>query len=73
MSNSHDELDSPMDDIKQSLKLLTKLALRSGERMDALEEAQTNSERKIAALADTHRGCVNAAVRSTKQNRGMGR
>ena len=52
MSDSHDELDSPMDDIKHSLKLLTQLALRADERMDALEEAQMNSERKIAALAD---------------------
>jgi chromosome segregation ATPase len=52
MSNSHDEPDSHMDDIKQSIKLLTQLALRAGERMDDLEEAQANSERKIAALAD---------------------
>jgi uncharacterized coiled-coil protein SlyX len=44
--------DSQMDDIKQSIKLLTELALRSDERMDDLEEAQANSERKIAALAD---------------------
>jgi chromosome segregation ATPase len=52
MSNSHDELDSHMDDIKLSIKLLTELALRADERMDGLEEAQANSERKIAALAD---------------------
>jgi inactivated superfamily I helicase len=52
MSNSPDELDSRMDDIKQSIKLLTQLALRADERMAPLEEAQANSERKIGALAD---------------------
>lgn len=52
MSNSQDEPSANMDDIKESIRLLTQLALRADERMDALEEAQTNSERKIAALAD---------------------
>lgn len=52
MSSADDELKSFMDDIKQAVKLLTQLSLRAYERMDALEQAQANSEGKIAALAD---------------------
>lgn len=52
MSNSSDELNPQMDDIKQSIKLLTQLTLRADERLDTLGEAQANSERKIATLAD---------------------
>jgi DNA anti-recombination protein RmuC len=40
------------DDIRESIRLLTQLTLRSHERLDELQAAQTNSERKIAALAD---------------------
>lgn len=52
MSTSDDELKSFMGDVRQSINLLTQLSLRSYERMDELEVAQANSERKIAALAD---------------------
>ena len=62
MSNSPDEPDSHMDDIKQSIKLLTRLALRADERLDTLEDAQANSERKIAALADAQIRTENALL-----------
>ncbi len=38
--------------VEEAVKLLTELALSANERMGDLEEAQANSERKIAALAD---------------------
>ncbi len=52
MSVPDDELKSFMSDVRESIKLLTQLSLRAYERMDALEQAQANSESKIAALAD---------------------
>ena len=52
MGDKRDRLEVRVANVEEAVKLLTEVALRGNERMDALEEAQDNSERKLAALAD---------------------
>ena len=51
-NSSERKLERRVATVEEAVKLLTELALRANERMGDLEEAQANSERKIAALAD---------------------
>ena len=50
--NLYNKIDRRVTTVEEAVRLLTDLALRADERMDGLEAAQTNSEVKIAALAN---------------------
>lgn len=45
------QLEWSVADVKQAIKLLTQLALKTDERMESLMAAQARSEDKIAELA----------------------
>jgi DNA-binding FadR family transcriptional regulator len=67
------QIEWSVADIKQAVKLLTQLALKADERMDALAKAQANSEARIAELAAAQIRTEEALLRLSTAVEALGR